>query len=482
MILYSNRSHTFVELLTACFGITVALLLFSFGLTFPLQARVNGDALEYLRIADTLSSWDVIADYAGTRTIGFPLFERGVYQVIALFTEPVFLLPWINLVGVIILTVHIVSTWMFSFWALWIGAILARSTRRIMFLVLASFPVLVGHTTAPVTDTFTVDLVLIGILVFYSSGHAKSVSVASLFAFCSGLIFGFATLVRPASLFSLSFAFLVCGFVSLRGSVSGRVASVCAFVGFVVVLVPSATSCFEKFGSVCIQSPKTANLPFSMQEGLQGARVLWTQATNVDSIPLLADEAMSENFYKKCKVGSLFGIDRTSFTGCLLSEPQWVPVLILKKWIGLFDYFRFTPYLENGTPDWLRLLSRVYGAVAWAGFCFSLLFAVRLLASPRKLPIQDWSQNLSMVLLTVYSAVMLGQHTVLHTEERYGFPLIPLSVVVFFKVVEDCRYGRDGIQSAWPRIFVIFGFVTIGVFALQVSAWDEASLLIRAAH
>lgn len=473
-------SRSFLEILTVGVGVTIALLLFAFGLNYPLQSRVNGDALEYLRIADSLSNLDTIASYAGTRTIGFPLFERGVYQIVALFGEPVFVLRWVNSVGLTMLTMHIVATWLFSRWTQTSGVIRQDRTRRIVFLMLATFPALIGHTTTPLTDTFTVDLVLIGLLFYNGSLRATTARWSVLWALSGGVILGFATLVRPGSSFGLAIALLVCFFVSLRSQATRQLASACILAGFFVTLLPSTINCSNKYGSVCLQSPKTFDSALHIQSGLRGARVLWRQSDRLpDPIPVLTDELMYESFYKQCRIDSVIGADKNSFTGCLLATPHAVPFFLLKKWIGLFDYFRFTPYLEARTPNWLQLLSRFYGMVAWIGLCFSLVLLCRFALIRKKIEASNSHYlNLDLIFISTYSLIMLAQHTVLHPEERFGFPLIPMCVVVFFVMADKFLSERHRVQSFELYFFVLYGCMASGVFAWQVKAWDHASLAL----
>jgi hypothetical protein len=53
----------------------IAVKLFLFGLSYPLELRLLGDAYQYLKIADGLPGFSSAFNYAGDRTIGFPLFE-----------------------------------------------------------------------------------------------------------------------------------------------------------------------------------------------------------------------------------------------------------------------------------------------------------------------------------------------------------------------------------------------------------------------
>lgn len=455
----------------------IGLMLFAHGLSYPLQVRVNGDALEYLHIADSLKDMSTIANYAGARAIGFPLFEKAIYHLISTQTASVFLLTWINSIGFAILLLHISASWLFSIWAKRNSLIKSENTRLILFFFLATFPTLIGHTTTPVSDTLSVDLVIFGLFYLDKSLHSIGFVTNILIACCSSLFFGYAVLVRPASLIALTAALLACSLVSMKGPPYSRVTLSAVLIVFATILTPSFINCSHKFDSFCLQSPQTFNAKLSSQAGLRGVRVLWTKPSEYsDSIPILADETMVRDYYQRCRISSIFGLTESSFTGCLISKPLILPVFLVKKWIGLFDYFRFTPYLEQGTPLRLRQLSRIYGAFAWVGFSLCLVATLRLTKRATWHRIREYlACNIGIVLLTLYSAILLAQHTVLHTEERYGFPLLPLCSVMVFTYGENLLLNFRNLSMRLLVGYIFICSVAVALYFSQITAWDQAS-------
>lgn len=463
--------------LAIVFAITIAIKLFIHGLSYPLQFRVNGDALEYLRIAEGLTDISTIAGYSGARTIGFPLFEKAIYFLISTYTESVFVLTWINSIGLVILSMHIIASWLFAAWARQNSFIQCENTRLLLFCFLATFPVLVGHTTTPVSDTLSVDLVLFGLFFLDQSLRSIKPSFCILLGCCSALGFGYAVLVRPASLIALTVALLVCGLASIRGSHYSRITFSVVLIGFAALLMPSVMNCTAKFGSYCLQSPQTFNASSSSQVGLRGVRILWTQPNEFPgSLPILADEIMINDYYRRCHIDSIVGFDETSFTGCLIYKPLTLPIFLAKKWIGLFDYFRFTPYLERVTPSWLRHISRIYSAIVWIGFSFCIVTILKL---TKRAAWSTISNNLNLnpggFLLILYSIVLLAQHTVLHTEERYGFPLIPLCTAIVFMHGEKLILNFHKVRPQRLFGYIFFCFFTLVLFFFQITAWDNSS-------
>lgn len=467
-------SHTFKKTIGILFAVTVSSALFFFGVSHPLDTRVSGDALEYLRIADSLSDFNVVMHFTGNRTLGFPLFERVIYEFLALFHGTVYVLPWINTIGLSMLGLHIAASWLFSVWVQRNGLIRGEDSKLLLFVVLATFPALIGHTTTPLADTLALDLVLFGLFFLDCSFRVNVYRTCVAHALFSAFFFGFAILVRPASMIGLAVAVAVGWLVSVWEHKRSMLSLSLVMLGAISVLLPSLLNCTQRFGTLCIQSPSTFNPMLSAQDGLRGARVLWTLPNDIPgSLPMLTDDSMFRNYYEKCQLRSFFGMTPTSFTGCLLAEPGAIPGFLLKKWIGLFDYFRFTAYMETTTPPWLRVLSRAYGAIGWLGFCLSFIVAVGVIMRGKVSTLKEYAlQNLGVLLLVVYSTILLAQHTVLHTEERYGFPLLPLSVAVFFMIAE--RATRIAVARHLFAL-VVFCLAVIAVYVFQTLFWDKAA-------
>lgn len=461
------------------FASAIAFGLFLFGASYPLDVRARGDAYGYLKIADSLSGVVSAFTYAGDRTSGLPFFEYAIHQALSIFFPTVYLQAWINTVGIAMLTIHIAASWSFSEWVRGVGLVKSNRGSYLLFFFLATCPPMVGHTTSPLSDTFSIDLILLGLVSLGYALRAQRIRMCLLFSAVAAAFLGFSILVRPASLIGLGVALVLCLGISFWGSRISRIAFGSISVGCLIVLIPGGLNCAQKYGSVCLQSPKTFNANLSMQEGLKGARLMWSQKNELPgTIPMVADEIMFNQYYRQCQIDSTIGFRDTSWSGCLLARPFTLPAFLAKKWIGLFDYFRFTPYLERLTPLWLSNLSRAYGALAWLGLslCFATILKLRcdsMRSNLKPLLIE----NTGLVFLASYSMVMLAQHTALHTEERYGFPLIPLCVAVLFGYCERslARYRAGERRSLLPSL--LFCCLALTLYVAQVLAWDQASFV-----
>jgi hypothetical protein len=252
-------------------------------------------------------------------------------------------------------------------------------------------------------------------------------------------------------------------------------------LGCILLLAPFGYNCTQKYGSLCLQSPATFDPVQSAQSGLRGARTLWEMTSLAPGqwAPTLPDDTMFYNYFQRCQLKSLVGTDDSSLTGCLITRPLALPAYVVKKWIGLLDNFRFTPYLEKETPIWLRWLSRAYASLAWVGLALLFLMLFQATKHVNRSEIREKIIVPIMPgILVVYSMVMLAQHTLLHVEDRYGFPIIPLCLIML------AAYGEKSIHiyrtSGYLKILLLslFCIVAWAIFMAQIIIWDNTALAI----
>ncbi|MFZ2307997.1 MAG: hypothetical protein WAW34_11775 [Rhodoferax sp.] len=466
-----------VRVLAPAISMAVSFLLFLFGIDFPLNLRVRGDAYGYLEIASRLSDFTSIYQYSGDRAIGFPLIEFLIHGVISWFFSSVNLTQWVNAICVVLYTVHMTASWLFSKWMKSTLVIKSEYSGYFMFFFLATYPAMVGYTTTPLSDTLAIDFMLLALVFFDSALNNERRYGWFTLSISAAVFLGFSILVRPALILGLAIALTVCGGISICvGTRRIQVTIGTIIVASILILAPYLANCKSTYGSYCLQSPKTFDANLSIQEGLRGARISWSKiAKETEKLPMIDDSLMYNSYYKECNIEGLFGLQRLSLTGCLLARPLSAPPFVVKKWIGLFDHFRFTPYLENLTPPWLRLLSRVYGAFAWLGLSLSFLIFLKFKETAAKSNLQMLlTQNISLVLLASCSIVLLAQHTVLHTEDRYGFPIVPICAALAIAQLEHflALYRKYG----WRRLVwrVTYCLLALAMFAYQTTSWDQA--------
>jgi hypothetical protein len=463
------------KLIALSIAAVVALMLFAFGLSYPLiPFRVSGDANTYLEIADGFTNFSDVLAFAGDRTVGFPSFEFMVGEIVSTFTSNE--LAWVNAISATLLVIHFSTAWFFSRWARSTNLIQTENMALVLFVFLATYPALIGHTTSPVTDTFAVDLVVCALMSMHAALTASNAYKSYLWAGLSAFFFGFSILARPGNQLSVATALMAGMALSLLAA-RRKTSVICVTaLGCALVVAPFYYNCAQKYGSICLQSSKYEDLVQSAQAGLRGARTLWEMKSLSPGqwAPILPDDTMFSNYYQRCRLKTIFGTDESSLTGCLITRPLALPAYTLKKWIGLFDHFRFTPYLEVTTPFWLRWLSRAYDSLAWVGL--SMFFMTLFLATKRayRSAIKEkLTTPISPMILVVYSVVMLLQHTALHIEDRFGFPVIPLCAVML------AIYGENFIQSyrtfGYKRVvpLALYCITAWAVFIAQIIIWDN---------
>lgn len=466
----------FKDILVISSAFVIALKLFLYGLSMPVNLRVLGDAAGYLRIAIDLRTFSDILNFSGERTIGFPFLEFIVRQAYDLLAVDDYMLGWVNAVCITLFILHLIAAWCFSRWARVTHLIKTNAAAYIIFMLLATCPVLIGHTTTPITDTFAIDLILFSLMFTEKAIRTTHLYKSASYSIISSALFAMTILVRPSYMPGILLALVVTLAVSLFCKLR-MVAIIAAIaVGCMVAVIPYYFNCSQRYGELCLQSPATFNPVLSAQEGLKGARMLWAKLPLMQPghFPIVKDEFMVNNFYTRCHLSTIVGLSEASLTGCLMSRPVATVAFVTKKWVGLFDHFRFTPYLELATPIGLVWLSRAYGSIAWIGLGLILLRSIQLVREKNVAEIRSvLATNATLLMLICFSVAMLAQHTALHVEERYGFTLLPICYLMFIIFCEEkaLTIRLSGWRSFLP--FLLLCIALILLFILQITAWDN---------
>ena len=454
----------------------IAIKLFSFGLGYPLEFRVRGDAHQYLSIANQFDSFLSVWHYAGTRSIGLPFLEFVIKQGLLTLTSARTIDAWVDAICAAMLITHIFTSWLFAQWARRTNLIRSENGVFFLFAFLGTYPAFIGHTTVPLTDTLAVDLFLCSVVSLETAFHQKKLPLALFLSGLSAFLFGGLILVRPGSLVGIGAALAVAGAVSLLAERKKSWLIGIAALGCLATVAPFASNCTQKFGEVCLQS-MVPEFSKDAQAGLAGARTLWARGYTDDGlIRTLPDETMVANYAARCHLTSVLGFTDTSLTGCLLSRPLAIPAYVGKKWIGLFDHFRFTPFLEDHTPIWLRWLSRAYDSLAWTGLALFFFSMIRMAKQESRSRLKALLiDNITPTLLTVYSLIMLTQHTIMHVEDRYGLPVVPLcaTVLVIYGERAITQYRSFEWRNHGP--IVVYCCLAWATFIGQIIIWDHTA-------
>lgn len=445
-------------------GIAIALFLFYQGLAVPDRARLTGDAKEYMAIAKSFGSFGEIFNFVGDRTVGMPLFDWIFMPMDHRFISQ---WDWAYRICLGLLFLHLLCSGLVVLLARQLAPIRYRWSFRLMFVLVCGFPALVGYTTLPLTDTLAVDLMILALVGMLGVERSKG-WLALVVASTIGFILAFACLVRPAYLIPASVAMAL--YVLLMAFKKRWVVFVIPTL-FISLLLPISMDCKKVYGKLCLQDPTTFDAVLHAQMGLRGGRIFWGGPDPMNGeFPVLPDPVMKAQFYDRCHLKKVMGLDSTTLVGCLISRPHLLPIYLFKKWVSLFDHFRFQAFLESETPPWLKTLSRVFDSFAWIGFLFLLTQVVL-----RFLNLWDLLRyQPGLFSYLVFSFLMLSEHTILHPEDRFGLVVVPISTVASIVFLEGL--WRLWQSKAWKQLSLQLGFALFGlsIFIWQIIKWDQS--------
>src|SRR5712691_6574465 len=103
--------------------------------------------------------------------------------------------------------------------------------------------------------------------------------------------------------------------------------------------------------------------------------------------------------------------------------------------------------------------------LGFAGFACLVVLSIWA-AAHRRLPLQ-------VLLPLLYIAAYAGVSVIPHTEVRYGFPLVPASIVALTLV---CREMLRGGARRWAMIASLA--CVCGIFLAQTVAWDHQDTVL----
>lgn len=440
-------------------SILIAYKLFSYGMSFPLRERVRGDAYLYMSIAYNFSSfWDGVSYVGQERTSGYPIF---LYLVKVIFS-PKHLKEWAYQVAYIQVFFHILASvcfYKFFLTDLFRQKKLLKFSAVLITCLLIIYPTLVTYTTTPLTDTFTTDLIMIFIILYYKSYKGSFY----LSALSCGIVLGYLILVRP-SLWPpvlVFYTICVCMMILKRRNFISKTNVFIMMMSTLIILTPSFYYTQQKYGHIGIRNTNLVEEIYSkdLQAGLSAVRVFWSRKY-ISANPIYSgihDPLLMREYGLKCNVVSLPEILK-----CLFEKPKFVPVFIFKKMIGLFDDPQLQPYIVDFTPRWFILWQRVFGMLSFCGF-LSLIYITIL---------NIFYKNKTFAIdlpLSMFMCTLIGVHMILHIEGRYGFSVIPLSITALFlsfTYAKELEKRRS--LAIWMCILTISGML----FLYQTHHWD----------
>jgi hypothetical protein len=444
-----------------------AFALFRWGLALPMPHRVRGDAWEYMHLAgEARGALALLAD-VGPRSAGMPLVDFIVKWAVAPLGGAATAAAWADAVCAVLFATHLLGAASGSALARHSGAVRTRAGGLAVFALIAAFPALVAHTTTPLTDTLNADLVVFALHATELAHKATTRARALSFGASAGFLWAFAALLRPGNLYPAAAAMAVTLAVAALRSRTALPAATASLVVFSVALAPIAARCQSRHGAVCLQSPETFEPLSHVRLGLRGARVLWFHGGyTADGPPTVPDAFLVKHFAEPCgQLQSYVGTDDTSVTGCFARRAHLLPLFALRKWVGLFDHFRFQPYAEPITPNAYRALSRTFDALAWPGFFLGCAAFIRTRAHA----------SATAITGATFVALLVAVHTLLHVEDRYGLAWVPLSLGAFVHTFERALTAPRQSRARAVLRALVFVAVADAFFFATVTRWDATT-------
>jgi hypothetical protein len=454
-------------------------------MAFPLQARLRGDAVEYLTLAMSSLSFHGLFEGTTRRSGGFPATLRALRFIL----EPIaagFSTPWYELAPWVFLALHLTS--MVVSWIAISGWLTRRSLpapHPAALGLLLLHPGLVAFTSVLLSDTLAVDLLFGGAALWLVDRPSLPARIAA--AFAAGLVWAWAVLCRPTMLIAVlvTVVILILSEILRLGSNDARLErlvaagrSIALAGTLIAVLGSSALVCAEKNDGLCLANPAaTAEISTLMASlgALSNVRTYWSRYSDArDAIALVNDGFLSEHYTQSCVIRGIVGADGE--VSCVLARPQWLPFLAWKKLVALVDQQHYQPYAVDLTPPQGRVYVRAFALLTWLGLLFAIMGWGALIRRARsnselRIPAAVIAAMFVLPLST------LATHVLFTVEPRYGLPLVPFVYLALGCAVTlgigHWRLIRAD-KSNRRRVVLVAAILAlwIGGFAWQIAAWD----------
>jgi len=360
-------------------GLAVAFVEWRYGMALDLANALlaigGSDAGGYVRMSQAPSWWAALT-FAGTRAMGFPFFLFVVRQLAG---------PSMTAACVALALVHVASSAVF-----YVALSRRHSLHPVALFMLLAAPGLVIYTTAPLTDTFAADLLMLGL-----ATPAPALAAVAL---------GALPLVRPPLLILAAVLVVV---MALRQRTIAGVLVFTAVVGWATV------TCWWRYATPCLLDPWAAACAVGDGLGTGGRNARETLSTHVPGDWVLVTDpwlaAHTDGMPLWLAPRAVW------FAG----HPVVAVVNLMKKTTALLDV-RTRGVDErpgtaaDATPRWWRWWARAWGAVGAAGVALAYVWVF----DPR------WR------LVALAPLLHFAFQSPFHSTARYGLAVLPCLLVL----------------------------------------------------
>jgi hypothetical protein len=451
---------------------------------FPMHERVRGDAASYLSIGTQVPENELFPAFATSQGVGLPLLLRAFRA----YLEPLAAdlgKHWFEWVPVYLFLFHLACSALF--WEA-VRRTLSRSglptPHPLLLFLLLLQPGLVAGTTLLLTDTLTVDLVLLGSAAWLlrpTDGQGRPL-VLAVAGSTTGLSWAFAAIARPVFLVPVLGAVTLLVLVGAIEAIRARAKTLelrawgqrgAALIALLVCvgtpLLLTAFRCERGHGEACLADPLAVRKLSGWEGGvgLSNVRAYWSGKTTPPGlIVLVTDGWIRRHLSDDCVIERVVGPD--SSAGCVLRHLHLAPVLAFKKAAAFVDQQHYQSYVADGTSPLARRYFRFFSALTWLGLLALPFAIVKALRRPEASP--RLRELLAILMLPLLAA---SAHVLVHVESRYLLVLVPFAYVTLGCVltVTLARAARRDFRFvAW-----VAGAATLalGAWFAQLSAWDS---------
>jgi hypothetical protein len=302
-----------------------------------------------------------------------------------------------------------------------------------LFLLIAC-PGLVAYTTAPMTDAFATDLLMLALAAVVAERPPLA-----------GLAFGATALVRPST--------LVLGAVVLGWLVVQQrtVRSLVAALVFACVVGWQGANCWRVYHEPCLVTPEYSKnaLGAGLNLGRSNVRIYFSQHMPGEQV-LVADPWLVAHADEHAAPLRL--APRLVW---FAQHPHVLVVTLVKKTVALLDERTRSVderpgHAVDATPRWYRWWARLWGAAACGGVALALFWV--------------WDPRWTAIALV--PLVHYVQQSPLHVPPRYGLTAMPFALMLLVWTAQSR-----------PKLLVIAAFAA-AFFYWQVMAWDRIDVTL----
>jgi hypothetical protein len=328
-----------------------------------------------------------------------------------------------------------------------------------MYAVLLANPVVVGIASVSLSDSLATSLftALVALTTLLAFGSRR----AGLIALISGGLMGYLVAIRPIYALIVPVFLLAILISAVRyGRVRSNVRpALFVFALAVVGLLPSfiilVKNCQSAFGRSCLVNPRSDERSTVSSFNIAMRFSRYDCLVDSQSGELIGWAPTTDKVFKQsCETtqGNVTG----SLIGCYLMNRESLLTYFQHRLIGLFDVRHFNPYAAPATPIWANWTLRVFGLMGLLG-----VPAIVCLLLVQLFRFRSWEY-----LLLPIAYVVVQMH--FHVENRYIFPLLPLSSCLVLMALFNPGYFRR-----WQAVAIwVFALVVTAISYRLIVEWD----------